>query len=148
MRWRSGRTWSGGSGKRAPLDIVGFLLLAPNLLGLLYGLSNASGSDSLTHADVLAPVISGLVLLALFVVWALRRGTGALLDLRLLKYPQDSDSSKATSPAQAATVRRIGSAEAQRFSSRDPTRPHSTLRCPKRIPSVLSRSAAEISAAC
>jgi EmrB/QacA subfamily drug resistance transporter len=63
--------------KRAPLDVAGFLLLAPSLLGLLYGLSNASGSDGLTHADVLAPMISGLVLLALFVVWALRRGTGA-----------------------------------------------------------------------
>ncbi len=78
--------------QRARLDVIGFLLLAPSLVSMLFGLSQASGSDAFRRANVFVPVVGGLVLLVLFVVWALRRGTRALLDLRLLKYRQLSSS--------------------------------------------------------
>lgn len=67
-------------------DLVGFLLLAPGLVAVLYGLSNADRGGAFTRGDVLAPIIGGLLLLGVFVWWALRRRGRALLDLQLLRH--------------------------------------------------------------
>ena len=75
-----------GPVQRARLDVVGFALLAPGLVGVLWGLSNTSKPGSFTRGDVLVPVIAGLALLVAFVAWALRRRVGALIDLRLLQH--------------------------------------------------------------
>lgn len=69
---------------RGRLDIVGAVLLAPALAGLLYGLSNTHDTGGFARTDVLLPVIAGALLLAAFVWWALRRSDAALVDLRLL----------------------------------------------------------------
>ena len=69
---------------RQRLDVVGAVLLAPALAGLLYGLSNTHGDGGFSRADVLVPVIGGAILLAGFAVWAIRRGGSALVDVRLL----------------------------------------------------------------
>ena len=66
------------------LDVVGVVLLAPALAGLLYGLSNTHNDGGFTRADVLVPAIGGALLLAGFVVWAIRRAGAALVDVRLL----------------------------------------------------------------
>ncbi|HEY0119295.1 MAG TPA: MDR family MFS transporter [Cellulomonas sp.] len=65
------------------LDVVGVVLLAPALAGLLYGLSNTHADGGFSRADVLAPGIAGALLLAGFVVWAIRRAGAALVDVRL-----------------------------------------------------------------
>ena len=75
-----------GPVRRAQLDIVGFVLLAPGLVGLLWGLSNTSKPGSFGRGDALGPLIAGLVLLAAFTAWALRRRGRALVDLLLLRH--------------------------------------------------------------
>lgn len=66
------------------LDIVGAVLLTPALGGLLYGLSNAHAVGGFARTDVLAPGIGGMILLAAFIAWAIRRTGPALVDVHLL----------------------------------------------------------------
>ena len=66
------------------LDVVGGVLLAPALAGLLYGLSNSHANGGFGRPDVLLPGIGGSLLLAGFTVWATRRAGTALVDVRLL----------------------------------------------------------------
>lgn len=73
-----------GAGRRR-LDLIGVVLIAPALAGLLYGLSQAGGAGGFGRADVLIPGIGGAVLLAAFVWWAVRRGARALIDVTLLR---------------------------------------------------------------
>lgn len=75
-----------GPVERTPLDVVGLAMMAPGLVGVLYGLSNASKPGGFGRADVLAPLIGGLVLLAAFVLWAVRRRGRALIDVLLLRH--------------------------------------------------------------
>lgn len=70
----------------ARLDAVGLALLSPAVVGVLYGLSNASRSDGFARPDVWAPLAAGLVLLVAFVAWATRRRDRALVDLALLRH--------------------------------------------------------------
>lgn len=69
---------------RPRLDVVGAVLLAPGLAGLLYGLSNTHAEGAFTRTDVLIPGIGGAILLAGFIVWATRLAGTALVDVRLL----------------------------------------------------------------
>lgn len=71
---------------RAPLDAVGFVLMAPGLVGILWGISNSSRSGGFGRSDVLTPLVAGLVLLVAFVVWALHRKARSLVDVRLLSH--------------------------------------------------------------
>src|SRR5690625_4315560 len=68
----------------ARLDWVGLSLLAPGLVGILYGFSQIAEHGDLARPGVLVPSISGVVLLAGFVLWALR-ATDPLLDVHLLR---------------------------------------------------------------
>lgn len=70
---------------RPPLDIVGFLLVSPGVAAVIYGLSQTEGDAGFAAARVLAPLLGGLALVAAFVVWAVRRPSGALIDLRLFR---------------------------------------------------------------
>ncbi|BEL04032.1 MDR family MFS transporter [Actinoplanes sichuanensis] len=73
------------SGRRVKLDVVGLLLLSPALVALLWGLSNVTGGGGFTQPDVYPPLAGGAVLLAAFVVWALRHRGDALVDLDVLR---------------------------------------------------------------
>jgi len=73
-----------GRAARQPLDLVGVVLLAPALAGLLYGLSNTHAEGGFGRADVLIPGIGGAILLTGFIVWAARRAGAPLVDVRLL----------------------------------------------------------------
>ena len=75
-----------GPVQRVRLDVVGLLLLAPGLVGILYGLSNVSGDGGFSRADVWAPAGAGIVLAAGFCLWALPRGRRALVDIGLLRH--------------------------------------------------------------
>ncbi|MWK35688.1 MFS transporter [Actinomadura sp. J1-007] len=67
------------------LDVLGMMLLSPGLAALVYGLSEAGNGASLTGARFLTSVIAGGVLVLAFGAHALRKGSGALIDLRLLR---------------------------------------------------------------
>lgn len=71
---------------RRRLDVVGTVLVAPGLVGLLLALSNLSAGEGFGALDVWAPGLAGLLLLAAFVVWT-RRVAHPLIDLRLLRVP-------------------------------------------------------------
>ena len=77
---------AGTSSSRARLDVAGFVLLSPGIAGILYGISNASMSGGFARTDVLAPVLTGAVLLAAFAIYATWRGERALVDVRLFAH--------------------------------------------------------------
>jgi len=88
---------------RQKLDLAGLLLLAPALTGLLLGLSQMSRNGGLGHADVLIPLLSGFVLLGIFISWALRPGfQNPIVNIRLLKLPSLASSSLVLFTAGAA----------------------------------------------
>lgn len=67
------------------LDLPGLILLSPAIVLIIYGLGEVSSRRGFGHAAVLVPLIAGLVLLAVFVVYAIRKGKEALLDVRLFR---------------------------------------------------------------
>lgn len=69
---------------RAKLDVAGMLLLAPGLALMLLGLSNIESNGGAATAEVLLPLIAGILLTAGFVFWSLHRRERALIQLRLL----------------------------------------------------------------
>ena len=71
---------------RPRLDVLGFVLLAPGIVGVLYGLSNASSAGGFAGVDVLAPMLIGASLLAVFAIYASRMGARALVDVRLFAH--------------------------------------------------------------
>lgn len=77
---------AGEPGRRVPLDIVGLLLVSPGVVGVIYGLTRVGHAGGFGHPEVLAPLLAGLVLLAAFTGWALRRGERALVDLQLFRH--------------------------------------------------------------
>lgn len=68
------------------LDVVGFLLLAPGMAAIVYGLSKVAGAGGFGDSDVLEPLLPGLALVVGFVLRAVRRGETALVDLRLFRH--------------------------------------------------------------
>jgi EmrB/QacA subfamily drug resistance transporter len=70
---------------RARLDVIGLVLLAPALAGILLGLSNLSQDGGIDHAGVLGPLAAGVALLGAFCAWALASGDRQpIVDIRLL----------------------------------------------------------------
>lgn len=77
---------SDGPTKKSPLDVIGFALMASALVSVLWALSNAGLPGAFGRADVFWPLLAGVILLAGFIVWTLRRRMHPLLDLKLLKH--------------------------------------------------------------
>lgn len=74
----------GGNKSRAPLDLLGALLLAPALGALVYALTQAGEHATFGTPRVLAPLAAGVLLLVAYVLHALRvRRTEPLIDIRL-----------------------------------------------------------------
>jgi EmrB/QacA subfamily drug resistance transporter len=75
-----------GRGQSAPrLDLPGLALLAPGLAAIILGLSNAASAVGFGHPDVVAPLATGVTLVAAYTGYALRR-PGPLVDVRLLAH--------------------------------------------------------------
>jgi EmrB/QacA subfamily drug resistance transporter len=70
--------------RRARLDWRGLALLSPGIAIFVYGLA-AAGAAGALDGQPLVGIAVGLVLVALFVWHAVRRGRGALLDLSLFR---------------------------------------------------------------
>jgi EmrB/QacA subfamily drug resistance transporter len=64
------------------LDLAGLTLLSPALAGIVYGLSQADSHGGLLQPRVLVPLVTGVLLLAAFVLRA-RRTAAPLIDLRV-----------------------------------------------------------------
>lgn len=67
------------------LDVIGLLLLSPAFAVLIYGISEVSAQGGLSSAGVFIPLAAGLVLLAAYIVYALRLRSSPLLDLQLFR---------------------------------------------------------------
>ncbi len=63
--------------QKRPFDLSGFLLISPGLACLLYGFQHAS------HRDGASTLLAGSILIGAFVLHAIRKGSAALIDLRL-----------------------------------------------------------------
>ncbi len=74
-----------GPTRRVRLDLLGLGLLTPALVGILYGLSNVGKDGGFGRTEVWVPAVVGVLLLAGFVVTAVRRPERALLDVGLLR---------------------------------------------------------------
>ncbi|BAX94530.1 DHA2 family efflux MFS transporter permease subunit [Mycobacterium shigaense] len=68
-------------------DVVGALLLSPGLATFLFAVSSVPRCGTVADRRVLIPAAIGLVLIAAFVVHALRRADHPLIDLRLFANP-------------------------------------------------------------
>lgn len=68
-----------------PFDVFGMLLLSPGLACLLYGVSSLPEHNSVTDVHVWLPATAGALLIAAFVLHALRGTAHPLIDLRLFK---------------------------------------------------------------
>ncbi len=79
------------TGERGRLDAVGLLLLSPGAVAVVYGLSRTGAGFG--SADVLVPLLIGLALIGGFVAWALPRGAGALVNVRLFGHRSVASSS-------------------------------------------------------
>ncbi len=67
-------------------DFVGMLLLSPGLAAFLYGVSTIPETGTVWDAEVLVPGLLGIMLILLFVPWALRPGNRhPLIELRLFR---------------------------------------------------------------
>jgi EmrB/QacA subfamily drug resistance transporter len=73
------------SDKKQPLDIIGFLLLSPTFALLIYGISQLKSEGGLSSREVLVPLVIGLLLMAVFIVYALRTKISPVLDLHLFQ---------------------------------------------------------------
>jgi len=71
---------------RPRLDVIGFVLMSPGLVGILFGLSNASNAGGFGRADVLVPALVGVALLAVFASYSTRRAGRALVEVRLFTH--------------------------------------------------------------
>jgi len=66
-------------------DVIGLLLLSPAFAALIYGISKISSAGGLSSAGTLIPLAGGLILMAAYIVYALRTEHTPLLDLHLFR---------------------------------------------------------------
>lgn len=71
--------------KKASLDIIGMLLLSPAFALLIYGITQIAKNGGLSSSAVYVPLIIGIVLMALYVIYALNTKREPVLNLRLFK---------------------------------------------------------------
>jgi EmrB/QacA subfamily drug resistance transporter len=66
------------------LDVTGIVLLSPALAGIVYGLTEVGRYGGFGKAQATVPLAAGLVLLAVFLLYGMRR-RDAVLDVRLFR---------------------------------------------------------------
>ncbi|MDR6550275.1 MFS transporter [Paenibacillus qinlingensis] len=67
------------------LDWIGFLLLSPSIVLIIYGFGEVSTHRDFGNIHVLGPVIAGLAALVTFVMYASKKGSETLLDVKLFR---------------------------------------------------------------
>lgn len=84
MAWRGLPREQAGA-RTLRLDLPGLLLLSPAIVLIIYGLGEVNSSHGFAHMKVLVPLLAGMLLLALFTIHALRKGTEALINVMLFR---------------------------------------------------------------
>jgi EmrB/QacA subfamily drug resistance transporter len=74
---------SGAADRSKRLDLVGFALLTPGLVGIAFGISQAVGAEGFGALHSWLPLALGTALVAGFVLYSLRAKVTPLLDVRL-----------------------------------------------------------------
>ncbi len=67
------------------LDIIGIFLLSPAFAILIYAISQVSSHGSFNCNEVVVPLVIGLLLMAIYIVYALHKKTSPALDVHLFK---------------------------------------------------------------
>lgn len=67
------------------LDIIGLFLLSPAFSILIYAISQVSSHGSFDCNEVVVPLVTGLLLMAAYIVHALHKKTSSVLDVHLFK---------------------------------------------------------------
>src|SRR3954453_18337764 len=80
--------------RTAPLDVGGLVLMSLGVPALTYGLAEIGATGGFTAAKVVVPCLAGVVLIAVFVLHALRV-PNPLLDVRLYRRPTFASASLA-----------------------------------------------------
>jgi EmrB/QacA subfamily drug resistance transporter len=81
------------SGGKQSLDVIGLLLLSPAFAILIYGIAQISSHGGLRSSAVVIPLALGLILMAAFIAYTLRKKDAPVLDLHLFKSRNFSASS-------------------------------------------------------
>jgi EmrB/QacA subfamily drug resistance transporter len=76
---------NGGAHRRTRFDLLGFLLLAPGLAGIVYALSEAGNRGGFEDVWVLMPLIVGSALIVAFLVHAATTRHEPLIDIRVFR---------------------------------------------------------------
>ncbi|MFD5080849.1 DHA2 family efflux MFS transporter permease subunit [Streptomyces sp. NPDC058371] len=79
--------WRGLAESRGPnnrLDVPGTLLVSLGILGFVYGLVRANGHDGWGSPQVAGPMVAGVLLVAVFVLWE-RRSSAPMLPMRMFR---------------------------------------------------------------
>ncbi|MFC0906911.1 MDR family MFS transporter [Clostridium sp. MT-14] len=71
--------------KKASLDVMGMLLLSPAFALLIYGIAQVATHGGLSSRTVYVPLIIGMVLMASYVIYALKTKREPALNVRLFK---------------------------------------------------------------
>lgn len=71
--------------KKASLDVIGMLLLSPAFAFLIYGIAQVAKQVKLNSSAVYVPLIIGVVLMASYVIYALKTKREPALNVRLFK---------------------------------------------------------------
>jgi EmrB/QacA subfamily drug resistance transporter len=75
----------GPSDEKQPLDVVGILLLSPAFASLIYGIAQIASHGGINSSAVFVPILIGFMLMAVFIVYALRTKISPVLDLHLFQ---------------------------------------------------------------
>ncbi len=70
---------------KTSFDLIGILLLSPMFALFIYGISQVSTHGGFGNTAVLVPILLGVLLLAVFIFYALRTKNKPVIDLRLFK---------------------------------------------------------------
>jgi len=71
--------------EKQPLDIIGILLLSPAFALLIYGIAQIASHGGLNSSAVFVPVVAGLLVMAVFIFYALNTRISPVLDLHLFR---------------------------------------------------------------
>lgn len=71
--------------EKQPLDMIGILLLSPAFALLIYGIAQIASHGGLNSSAVFVPIVTGLLVMAVFVFYALKTRISPVLDLHLFQ---------------------------------------------------------------
>lgn len=71
--------------EKQPLDMIGILLLSPAFALLIYGIAQIASHGGLNSSAVFVPVVTGLLIMTVFIFYALHTRISPVLDLHLFQ---------------------------------------------------------------